>query len=203
MGDQYLEKFKKVRKEEEKKKIKKGEICLNLDTFDIKKARDIILKSKGRDFTDKEKTIVMKIAKKMLSATKKEFGVCCGYYILLGAEYAEKVGRGGDPYVKKKLFEAYKRNPEMFDPERVERFFIRNREMATKFRNFSKKLFPKVNYLVVLSFVYLVVGMFFLATSLTGTGYVVGFEANYTNFIGIIFFLFGIFGFFISFRKKS
>lgn len=201
MGDKYLDELKQIKKTD-LKDLRRGEACLKLNTFDIKKARDIILKQKERELTENEKNDVMKVARRMLNATKKEFGVCFGYYILLGAEYAEKVGEGGNPHVKKKLFESYKKNPGMFDSQRVRDFFVRNRDSAVRFKKISKMIIPKVNYLIVLSFIYLVVGLFFLSTHFI-TGYVVGLESNYASPIGFIFVLFGIFGFYISFRKKS
>lgn len=202
MGDRFLDSFREAKKNEKKTSIKKEESCLSLDTFDIKKARDIILRQKDRSLTQKEKEVVMRVARKMLNATKKEFGVCHGYYILLGAEYAEKVGEGGSSYVKNRLLEAYKKNPGMFDATRVEAFFIRNREAAVNFKKIVGRIFPRINYLFAISFVYLVLGMFFLTTTLTGYSIHVG-DFNASGLLGGILFVFGVFGFYVSFRKKS
>ncbi len=203
MKDKYLHNFKRIKEKHKLSKAKKEKlVCdVKLDTFDIKKARDLVEKSKKKKLGLKEKKFVMKVVGKMLNSNKKEFGVCYGYYVMLGAEYADKIGEGGRPYVKRKLLNAYKKDPEMFDSDRVERFFLRNNAKYSAIRRFIKKVSPKINYLFLLSLFYVVLGVAFFSTNLTG--YVIGRDTDYSGILGGIFFLFGLLGFFIHFKKKS
>jgi len=205
MEDRYLEEFirtKNLLKGKNKKNDDKLVCDAKLDTFEVKKARDLILKFQKKGLTPQEKKSAMKIIKKMVNSTFKEFGTCYGYYILLGAEYADKIGEGDNSFIKKKLLEAYKKNPEMFDEKRVEDFFIKNNQKYSKLRGLARRLNFKTNYLFLLFILYLVLGSFFFSANLTGF-LVLGDKFNYTGFLSGLFFILGIAGFFLHFRKKN
>lgn len=203
MDDRYLRSFKGVKKRARFNRARKEKLVCDakMNTFDIKRARDLVMKAKKKELSSKERNYVMKVIKKMMKSRKKEFGVCYGYYILLGAEYAEKIGEGDNPFVKRNLLKAYKKDPGMFDPDRLERFFVKNNENYSGIRKFIHNLFPRMNYVVLLSAFYLILGLFFFSANFTG--FVVGGQTSYSNLLGVIFFFLGIIGVFIYFKKKN
>lgn len=202
MGDRYLDQFDSLHSHSRKRSSLPKACGLDVNTFAIKEARDIIERSAHRSVTPREKRKVMRVARKMMKASKKKFGVCYGYYVLLGAEYAEKVGEGGNLFVKKMLLRSYKRDPELFDPVRVRSFFLRNRDRAVGVRKFFHSLVPRISILPFTAFLYFILGIFFLSGSLTGF-FVLGFERSYASLFGGLFFVLGIAGFFIALLKKT
>lgn len=200
MVDKYYEAFKNIK---EKHKVKKKKAFSRsgggaLHTFHVKRARDFILKQRERPLLPKEKRSAMRIIRRMMNATRKEFGKSQEYYILLGAEYAEKLGEGNSKYVKRKLLQAYGKAPENFDRVRVEDFFRRNHSTKKAIPN----LFSKINNLKLFSFIYLVSGAFFLVLRFLGK-YPANQEIDFFFLFGILLIVLGTLGFIASSKKKK
>jgi len=203
MTDKHIKEFDQIKTNFDSEKRKKNRTlsCARLlDTFDIKKARDIL--NKSDELSKSEKEYVLKISKRMLNANINSFGVCFGYYVMMGAEFCERLGLGKEPFVKKKLLTSFKKHPDLFDHQKLENFFYRTREDVVTFKNPFLRLFPKLNHLFVVAFIYFLLGLFILSGKITGY-FVLGKETSYSNYLGAFLFLLGIAGFMLFFRKKS
>ena len=205
MVDKNIESFENIKNSFESKKRKKSRTlsCARfLDTFDIKKARDLLNKGNPDKLTQSEKDYVLKIAKKMLNANIESFGVCYGYYVVMGAEFCERLGFGRESFVKKKLLSAFKKHPDLFDHGRVEGFFHRNREDVVKLKNPFSKLVSKINWVFILAFIYFALGGFILTGNATGS-FELGQENSYSSILGSILMFLGLLGFFVIYKKKN